>query len=167
MSSTGILQVVNGDGEFNEQGVNEFVERHNIRDVGVGYQVVAITGPQSSGKSTLMNALVSEPFLLCVENEKLIDTIKDRALPSRVNKVDSLSAYLKLPQTQVLCIVLADVIRRLAFCFLLPIPKSSSRLGGMFVRGIVFTGFITASLSHQVTCIRPQHLNLAALMIST
>ena len=61
MSVTSILQVVNGEGEFNEQGVNDFMERHSIRDVGVGYQVVAITGPQSSGKSTLMNALVS-PF---------------------------------------------------------------------------------------------------------
>jgi len=59
MSSTGILQVVNGDGEFNDEGVNKFIEQHNIRDVGVGYQVIAITGPQSSGKSTLMNALVS------------------------------------------------------------------------------------------------------------
>lgn len=62
MSSTGILQVVNGDGEFNEEGVNGFIEQHNIRDVGVGYQVIAITGPQSSGKSTLMNALVSSPM---------------------------------------------------------------------------------------------------------
>lgn len=59
MSSTGILQVVNGDGEFNEEGVNEFIRRHNVNDVGVGYQIVAITGPQSSGKSTLMNAVVS------------------------------------------------------------------------------------------------------------
>lgn len=59
MSDTGILQVVNGEGEFNEKGVNDFVERHSIRDIGVGYQVVAITGPQSSGKSTLMNAVVS------------------------------------------------------------------------------------------------------------
>jgi hypothetical protein len=61
MSSTGILQVVNGEGDFNEEGVNEFVKRHNINDVGVGYQVVAITGPQSSGKSTLMNAVVRLP----------------------------------------------------------------------------------------------------------
>lgn len=68
MSDTGILQVVNGEGEFNENGVNDFVERHSIRDVGVGYQVVAITGPQSSGKSTLMNALVS------VLNDVLVST---------------------------------------------------------------------------------------------
>jgi ABC-type phosphate/phosphonate transport system ATPase subunit len=55
---SGILQVVNGTGEFNEDGLNAFIRRHGIQDIGVGYQIVAITGPQSSGKSTLMNALV-------------------------------------------------------------------------------------------------------------
>ncbi len=58
MSRTGILQVVNGEGEFNEEAVNAFIKQHSINDVGVGYQIVAITGPQSSGKSTLMNTLV-------------------------------------------------------------------------------------------------------------
>jgi len=60
MAQSHILQVVNGDGEFNESGVEDFIEQHSISDVGVGYQVVAITGPQSSGKSTLMNAVVSK-----------------------------------------------------------------------------------------------------------
>ncbi len=78
MSDTGILQVVNGEGEFNEHGVNDFVERHSIRDVGVGYQVVAITGPQSSGKSTLMNALVSLLNDVDVLNEQDV-------LPSALN----------------------------------------------------------------------------------
>ena len=40
-------------------GVQSFIRQHSISDAGVGYQVVAITGPQSSGKSTLMNAVVS------------------------------------------------------------------------------------------------------------
>ena len=53
-----ILQVVNGTGEFNEDGLNAFIKQHGIHDIGVGYQIVAITGPQSSGKSTLMNAVV-------------------------------------------------------------------------------------------------------------
>ena len=74
MSDTGILQVVNGEGEFNEHGVNDFVERHSIRDVGVGYQVVAITGPQSSGKSTLMNALVSVLNDVHVSTEQSVPT---------------------------------------------------------------------------------------------
>lgn len=56
--STGILQVVNGEGGFNEEGVSGFVKQHKLNDVGVAYQIVAITGPQSSGKSTLMNTLV-------------------------------------------------------------------------------------------------------------
>ena len=60
MVQSHILQVVNGDGEFNESGVGDFIKQHSISDVGVGYQVVAITGPQSSGKSTLMNAVVSK-----------------------------------------------------------------------------------------------------------
>ena len=59
MAQSHILQVVNGDGEFDETRVSEFLASHSINDVGVGYQVVAITGPQSSGKSTLMNAVVS------------------------------------------------------------------------------------------------------------
>ena len=59
MAQSHILQVVNGDGEFDETRVSDFLASHSINDVGVGYQVVAITGPQSSGKSTLMNAVVS------------------------------------------------------------------------------------------------------------
>ncbi len=66
MAQSHILQVVNGDGEFNEDGVQSFIRQHSISDAGVGYQVVAITGPQSSGKSTLMNAVVSmEPIADC------------------------------------------------------------------------------------------------------
>ena len=57
-SSAGILQVVSGDGEFKEDSVISFMRDNDVQDAGVDYQVVAITGPQSSGKSTLMNALV-------------------------------------------------------------------------------------------------------------
>jgi tRNA U34 5-carboxymethylaminomethyl modifying GTPase MnmE/TrmE len=54
-----VLQVVSGDGEFNEADVRHFVSAAHIDTAGVDYQTIAITGPQSSGKSTLMNALVS------------------------------------------------------------------------------------------------------------
>lgn len=57
-SGSGILQVVSGEGDFNGELVNSFMREHDVHEAGVGYQVVAITGPQSSGKSTLMNALV-------------------------------------------------------------------------------------------------------------
>lgn len=53
-----VIQVVSGDGEFNENGVRQFVSAAHIDTAGVDYQTIAITGPQSSGKSTLMNALV-------------------------------------------------------------------------------------------------------------
>ena len=77
MAKSHILQVVNGDGEFDENGVEEFIRRHSISDAGVGYQVVAITGPQSSGKSTLMNSVVSMkrrlPYFKCSD---LIDVCR-------------------------------------------------------------------------------------------
>ena len=73
MSRTGILQVVNGEGEFNEEAVNAFIKQHNINDVGVGYQIVAITGPQSSGKSTLMNTLVRlAPSLAWIDDKVFV-----------------------------------------------------------------------------------------------
>lgn len=53
-----VSQVVSGDGDFNESGVRQFVSAAHIDTAGVDYQTIAITGPQSSGKSTLMNALV-------------------------------------------------------------------------------------------------------------
>jgi len=56
--SSGILQVVAGDGSFNSQGVDQFVKDTGVESSGVAYTVVAIMGPQSSGKSTLLNHLV-------------------------------------------------------------------------------------------------------------
>eukprot|EP00884_Botryococcus_braunii_P011037 jgi/Botrbrau1/19935/Bobra.0059s0052.1 len=57
-----ILQLVKGDGEFEAQALDQFVKEHNVASAGVGYQVIAITGPQSSGKSTLMNAVFGTTF---------------------------------------------------------------------------------------------------------
>lgn len=53
-----VLQVVSGDGQFNTGGVEQFVKDTGVEGAGVGYTVVAIMGPQSSGKSTLLNNLV-------------------------------------------------------------------------------------------------------------
>lgn len=53
-----ILQVVSGDGSFNTSGVEQFVKATGVETAGVGYSIVAIMGPQSSGKSTLLNHLV-------------------------------------------------------------------------------------------------------------
>ena len=52
-----VVQVVNEVGEFNE-ALEDFVQRSSVGNAGTDYQIVAITGPQSSGKSTLMNVVV-------------------------------------------------------------------------------------------------------------
>lgn len=56
-----VIQVVDETGAFNEQ-LESFVQRSDVGTSGTDYQIVAITGPQSSGKSTLMNVLVSQIF---------------------------------------------------------------------------------------------------------
>lgn len=53
-----IIQVVDEDGNFNDE-LADFVRGGNVGNTGTEYQIVAITGPQSSGKSTLMNVVVS------------------------------------------------------------------------------------------------------------
>ncbi len=53
------LQVVDAEGDFNTDGVQAFARSSGLEYAAQGYQVVAIMGPQSSGKSTLMNAVVS------------------------------------------------------------------------------------------------------------
>ena len=55
----GLLQVVSGSGEFNDAVVRGFMASNKLDQAGVDYQIVAITGPQSSGKSTLLNHVVS------------------------------------------------------------------------------------------------------------
>jgi ABC-type lipoprotein export system ATPase subunit len=52
------IQVVDALGQYQESSVVEFVEHRNLSNAGVHYSTVAIMGPQSSGKSTLLNALV-------------------------------------------------------------------------------------------------------------
>ena len=55
-------QVVSGSGGFNTAEVTDFATQSQLASAGVRYQIVAITGPQSSGKSTLLNHVVSEAF---------------------------------------------------------------------------------------------------------
>lgn len=51
-------QVIDGDGAFQTDVVKSFFAAGQLDDVGRAYQVVAIMGPQSSGKSTLLNTVV-------------------------------------------------------------------------------------------------------------
>jgi hypothetical protein len=52
-------QVIDSEGGFQEEGLSRFVQQQGVIDARTNYQVVAIMGPQSSGKSTLMNHVVS------------------------------------------------------------------------------------------------------------
>ncbi|KAJ0082104.1 hypothetical protein Patl1_11818 [Pistacia atlantica] len=56
------VQIIGGDGSFNVDGLHHFVRATNLPDRGRDYAVVAIVGPQSSGKSTLMNHLFDTKF---------------------------------------------------------------------------------------------------------
>ncbi|KAK7303534.1 hypothetical protein RJT34_14441 [Clitoria ternatea] len=55
-------QLIDGDGQFNVAGLDNFIRTANLASCGLSYAVVAIMGPQSSGKSTLMNHLFHTSF---------------------------------------------------------------------------------------------------------
>ncbi|XVF87054.1 hypothetical protein PTKIN_Ptkin18bG0089700 [Pterospermum kingtungense] len=55
-------QLIDGDGEFNVVGLDNFMRTTNFSQCGLSYAVVAIMGPQSSGKSTLLNHLFHTNF---------------------------------------------------------------------------------------------------------
>lgn len=42
-------QLIDGNGEFNVKGLDNFVKKTKLSDCGLSYAVVAIMGPQSSG----------------------------------------------------------------------------------------------------------------------
>lgn len=44
-------QLIDGDGEFNVEGLDNFVKKTKLSDCGLSYALVAIMGPQSSGIS--------------------------------------------------------------------------------------------------------------------
>ncbi|XP_057797183.1 protein ROOT HAIR DEFECTIVE 3 [Salvia miltiorrhiza] len=54
--------LIEGDGTFNVTGVDNFVKEVKLAECGLSYAVVAIMGPQSSGKSTLLNHLFGTNF---------------------------------------------------------------------------------------------------------
>ena len=57
-NGTSKIQVVDGGGQFNEPELQKFVADSKLAESKTDYQIVAIMGPQSSGKSTLMNHVV-------------------------------------------------------------------------------------------------------------
>eukprot|EP00178_Gracilaria_changii_P013765 TRINITY_DN3878_c0_g1_i1.p1 TRINITY_DN3878_c0_g1~~TRINITY_DN3878_c0_g1_i1.p1 ORF type:complete len:817 (-),score=140.60 TRINITY_DN3878_c0_g1_i1:4537-6987(-) len=56
-----MVQVVNYEQEFNDE-LEKFLQAKHISELGFEYNVTAIMGPQSSGKSTLMNMLFGTRF---------------------------------------------------------------------------------------------------------
>ncbi|WJX23178.1 Cell wall protein rhd3 [Trifolium repens] len=62
METTRTTQLIDGDGGFDVTGLNNFIETSKMARCGLSYAIVAIMGPQSSGKSTLMNHLFHTNF---------------------------------------------------------------------------------------------------------
>lgn len=55
-------QLIDGEGNFNEAGLDKCMKAMKLADQGLSYAVVSIMGPQSSGKSTLLNNLFHTNF---------------------------------------------------------------------------------------------------------
>ncbi|ERN19822.1 protein ROOT HAIR DEFECTIVE 3 [Amborella trichopoda] len=55
-------QLIDGDGDFNVSGLDKFMKTVKLGESGLSYAVVSIMGPQSSGKSTLLNNLFHTNF---------------------------------------------------------------------------------------------------------
>lgn len=63
MSPTDALQVIDSEGTFDERAANRAAAAAGLPGASDGrYGVVAVMGPQSSGKSTLLNAMVRFVF---------------------------------------------------------------------------------------------------------
>ncbi|KAG7014019.1 Protein ROOT HAIR DEFECTIVE 3-like 1, partial [Cucurbita argyrosperma subsp. argyrosperma] len=56
------VQLIDGDGGFNVDGIDSFIKDVKLGECGLSYAVVSIMGPQSSGKSTLLNNLFGTNF---------------------------------------------------------------------------------------------------------
>ncbi|XP_059459262.1 protein ROOT HAIR DEFECTIVE 3-like [Corylus avellana] len=55
-------QLIDGDGVFNVDGIDNFIKEVRLGECGLSYAIVSIMGPQSSGKSTLLNHLFGTNF---------------------------------------------------------------------------------------------------------
>ena len=59
MAEPKILQLVDWNGSFMAADLDLFAKEQKFGDLRQDYQIIAIMGPHSSGKSTLLNHLVS------------------------------------------------------------------------------------------------------------
>ncbi|KAK9155118.1 hypothetical protein Sjap_002598 [Stephania japonica] len=69
-------QLIDGDGVFNVAGLESFSKTVKLGECGLSYAVVSIMGPQSSGKSTLLNHLFGTNF-------REMDAFKGRSQTTR------------------------------------------------------------------------------------
>lgn len=60
-------QLIDGDGEFNVAGLDNFIKTVNLASCGLSYAVVAIMGPQSSGASRSFPLLVPNSWFTSAE----------------------------------------------------------------------------------------------------
>ncbi|XP_052484232.1 protein ROOT HAIR DEFECTIVE 3-like [Gossypium raimondii] len=74
------VQLIDGDGSFNDTGIESFIKEVKLHECGLSYVVVSIMGPQSSGKSTLLNNLFYTNF-------REMDAFKGRMTQHLRNKV--------------------------------------------------------------------------------
>ena len=56
------FQVVDGDGILDGEGLDQLLQSSGLASAGLDYSLVAIMGPQSSGKSTLLNHVFGTSF---------------------------------------------------------------------------------------------------------
>lgn len=75
-------QLIDGDGAFNDAGIENFIKMVKLAECGLSYAVVSIMGPQSSGMLAsymnyyckLFNPLLFDflPFVFSAANTKII-----------------------------------------------------------------------------------------------
>ena len=88
MSPTDALQVIDADANFDERAATRAAEAAGLPRAADGrYGVVAVMGPQSSGKSTLLNAMVRL-------SERGEQTARERTSKSRLSMQISLFGVL-------------------------------------------------------------------------
>lgn len=56
------FQLVDGDGIFDKDRLDKFTDKLELGNCGNSYSIISIIGPQSSGKSTLLNHLFTTDF---------------------------------------------------------------------------------------------------------
>ncbi|PPD94961.1 hypothetical protein GOBAR_DD08006 [Gossypium barbadense] len=57
------VQLIDGDGSFNDTGIESFIKEVKLHECGLSYAVVSIMGPQSSGMACYLCDFLLYTFL--------------------------------------------------------------------------------------------------------